>query len=439
MPTPRSRQIVGNCSGVFDWNTTNGYSLSLYNEMVDGLWTNLAYSQGRCLRNVQAKSVLQDWITDPSEQRRFLPCDHRKTLTAFDHQQMIVNFAAPSPSMTLRWNVPFLADQNYENPSVPWGPLVVELGSLVRDDLQSNAYLLVTLAELVKTYRMVRNPFGLLKGNWRDLVGDKPLKSLVTKASSVWLESRYGWKPLVYDIQNFCDAYVNYVRASNNLGVDQDDLRYSAASTSYVSPSTPYWGESAAAWLKIRKRIVTYMGSSNSVGGWARVEFDPFKVIARVGCRKWLVAQRVKSRMELAMTALNTRPIDLFDTIWELLPYSFVVDWFIDIGGIMGLASAKALLGSTITNQLGYSLKWEQPYRASYIPSDWFWKYRTPYSGYPPVSIMLGSDAPVDGVRKQYVRELGLPYTSIDDFCGTDLSYTHRADSAGLIIQQIMH
>jgi hypothetical protein len=437
MPTPRSRGTEVGAKSQLGWTTDNGYNIDNLEYLIPStLWTIISGAGGACVRNRQVKSVIQDWVTGPGERRGFNTVQHWRSEAAWEKRKLRVSWAAPYPSMDLEYRIAALANVSYATPDVPWGSLVSELGSLVRNDLQSNAYLPVTLMEMAKTFQMIRNPFGILKTNWRDLVGLKPLKHLV-KGSSIWLEGRYGWKPLVSDIGNFCDAYVTFARESNRVGLDQDNLRYSTSST-FTVPSTPnYWGEDGPTWLAYQADLVDRFGRGNTNNGWMRVAFDPMVVRAVVGCRKWLIAQRVKSRMEKAMTLLHCRPQDLFAVIWELLPYSFVFDWFVDLQGIMGLASAKELLVSSVTSQLGYSLKWSQQYSVGYIPDNFFWKYRSPYSYRDPIACSSSSDSSSKGSRSSYVRLPGLPATSIDDFCSTDLSFTNRLDAAGLIFQLV--
>jgi hypothetical protein len=65
----------------------------------------------------------------------------------------------------------------------------------------------VTLAEAQKTIRMIRNPFNLLRTNWRKLCRRETALSLHKKAANVWLEGQYGWNSFWYDVKASVKTY----------------------------------------------------------------------------------------------------------------------------------------------------------------------------------------------------------------------------------------
>jgi len=86
-----------------------------------------------------------------------------------------------------------------------WDDLIIGLSNKVTSRLVGKAQLLVSIKEMRQTFEMVSNPFRLLKGKLRHLGDQKrSLKSLSQDiVANRYLEYRYGWGPLNYDIGNF--------------------------------------------------------------------------------------------------------------------------------------------------------------------------------------------------------------------------------------------
>lgn len=108
-----------------------------------------------------------------------------------------------------------------------------------------------------------------------------------------WLEARYGWRPLVYDLQDLNKAVETISKPRKN--------RHKASSgTTWSDTFTRSWdGEmSSSYWTKTVTDTVT------------------------VGIRGSVVA-------DIKPPVFRLNP---FVTGWELVPYSFVVDWVIDVG-----------------------------------------------------------------------------------------------------------
>jgi len=142
------------------------------------------------------------------------------------------------------------------------------------------------------------------RGN-RNLNGKKfsPTKSL----SSKWLELQYGWKPLLKDIEGTIQALSKYqdgeysVRRVSSTASAMRDFEFA-----YPDAPTSYFGSSAKAGKTIQI-------NRSSV--------------------KYVIRYRLQSP-EIAFLAQTgfTNPINL---MWEILPFSFVVDWFLPIGSYL--------------------------------------------------------------------------------------------------------
>ena len=133
-----------------------------------------------------------------------------------------------------------------------------------------------------------------------------------------WLELQYGWKPLLMDIDGAMRALAHYQQANDYC------MTVRASATK----------ESASTWP------VEFRNQPAEVGVPIP---NPWPSIA-TGERVFLHSVRMKLRYKQA-SALKTfasqtgftSPVNL---AWELLPYSFVVDWFLPIGPYLESLSA---------------------------------------------------------------------------------------------------
>lgn len=185
---------------------------------------------------------------------------------------------------------------------------------------------LTFLAEAASTARMLRN-------------AASTVHSLATRPSlkryfNAWLEGRYGWRPLISDCQSLYEAYTtleNRTRFSEK----------SYANREYVEVDDDPWSYHADG-LPIRPI------------GEMRTEWK----VSHVGA--------VVADIELPKYSFN--PIR---TAWELIPLSFVVDWFVGIGTSL---EVEFLRNQASTYYAHYGWKYELTRKcdftwASYDPS----------------------------------------------------------------------
>lgn len=134
---------------------------------------------------------------------------------------------------------------------------------------------------------------------------------------NAWLELQYGWKPLLADVYGATEA----IAKANNRG----------------NPNTIYH---KATGRSRRSENPTYRKVWAPPSGWTGDEI--LTASGTLTCRVKTGVTFAKSSPPLAdLRSLGiTNPALL---AWELLPYSFVVDWFLPIGDY--LASLDATLG----------------------------------------------------------------------------------------------
>lgn len=139
-----------------------------------------------------------------------------------------------------------------------------------------------------------------VKGTWSRRKGFKPqpLENRVEEfAAKTWLEYTYGWRPLLSDIHSSAEALASLMVEKSNT------VRYASAS------------------------------SSNSKSKFATVSANQLKHIAgRTETRS--VKIKVAYRIPLgAVSVANTFGLNNPAVVaWELVPFSFVADWFLPIG-----------------------------------------------------------------------------------------------------------
>lgn len=163
--------------------------------------------------------------------------------------------------------------------------------------------LAVSAAEGKKTVQMVVNAVHSVGGAISDLrrgrfesaarrfgVARRPSKLSEKDVAGRWLELQYGWIPLFKDVYEAAKAY-----------------------EAITSPS----------------RVKRFYGNSSK-----RIVVDSSESPSLYQCRGTVVEQ-YRIIYELSESMSTARSLGLLDpatVAWELIPYSFVVDWFIPIG-----------------------------------------------------------------------------------------------------------
>lgn len=178
-----------------------------------------------------------------------------------------------------------------------------------------------TLAELDKTLAMFQNPLGKLN-KW--LTAASRAKQLGTASqllgktgAGLWLQYRYGIRPIISDVNNI-------VKALGNIALKR---RKTTRSSTRLTRSTLISGSSSSGVLTYP--WVNQVNDQITVRGVSLDDVD-FSLLDDLG---------------LSGKGLLTLP-------WELVPYSFVADWMLNIGDFLN-AIAPAIgwnhLGSCLT------------------------------------------------------------------------------------------
>lgn len=165
------------------------------------------------------------------------------------------------------------------------------------------------LAEGAETMHLVRNSLSLVLTPWRHLHKIpsyvKGFKRQLSYVASKWLEYRYGVMPLLLDVQSLQDLY------TQNVVRPVDEIRKSSA-MKYVDKTL----------------ILDENGSyTRSAHMWKMSWNYRVHKESRVTCHVYyrVVDRNSENRIGLGFLQLPS-------LAWELVPYSFVVDWVFNIG-----------------------------------------------------------------------------------------------------------
>jgi hypothetical protein len=168
---------------------------------------------------------------------------------------------------------------------------------------------------------------------------------------NAWLELQYGWKPLLSDVYGATEA----IAKANNPSGNQNKIfkKVTGRSTRKVEP-----------FIK-----TNYPIGSGDIGYSYSVATGICMVSCRVGITYTKTSPAVSNLASLGIT----NPALL---AWELLPYSFVADWFFPIGDYLG--GLDATLGMAFES--GYITTYEKYY--SHVFEDHSYKTSSGYKMY---------------------------------------------------------
>jgi hypothetical protein len=197
----------------------------------------------------------------------------------------------------------------------------------IRDDQQHFSGL-TFLGEFREAASMIRRPASALragissylngivsnKARWMRGAKRKNHRKVINDAvAGSWLEYSFGWQPLISDVKAGAEAiarFQNDVRLSRVSGYDE------AQDTFAYGPSVLFdsdWGET----LTLSSPLDSTTKSCRFVAG--------------LDCRPKVLSQGVDRLLELSGFQLK----EFIPTAWELVPWSFMVDYLTNIGDIL--------------------------------------------------------------------------------------------------------
>lgn len=191
-----------------------------------------------------------------------------------------------------------------------------------------NADVALMLAESSETMAMLGGALNALRQPWKELLRI-PRKFLTwnkkrkaSYMSSRWLEYRYGIMPLVMDIDDLRRVYMN--------GIKRD----------------------VSSIHRCSSRMVVTNTTVQSGGSYSRSSPSYYRF-------QWRIVHETEINLTCHVYYRTTVPLDTLgfslenipSILWELVPYSFVVDWFFGIGQWLRAVMPKPghdVLGNTV-------------------------------------------------------------------------------------------
>lgn len=174
----------------------------------------------------------------------------------------------------------------------------------------------VAFAERKKTATLVQDSCSSLKEAFSELKKWNSARKIVKSIGDLWLSYRYGWMPALMDVHGAVKAIE-----------DRDNGTYNR----YIVTTRSRRNKSETASRT----------HESTIGGYAPVTVT-YSLTRNL---------TVSVRADAALTNATYRRLqdvgvtDPITTAWELLPYSFVVDWFLGVGDF--LDGVNALKGYT--------------------------------------------------------------------------------------------
>lgn len=177
------------------------------------------------------------------------------------------------------------------------------------------------LGELKETLQLVRHPIrGITRVNrssearfrslWR-LYRSKPGR-LEEKLENAYLQWTYGVSPLINDIQGLI----------SNIKSLFDDTRVQKVRVTIPIPDSRVWSQAGLQYYEGSTQVIGYhheitCSGSVRIAGALKNELQPASI-----------------EKFNALNGLELR--DIVPAVWELTPYSFLVDYFVNIGDVLG-------------------------------------------------------------------------------------------------------
>jgi hypothetical protein len=194
------------------------------------------------------------------------------------------------------------------------GVFLAELNPALRM-IADSAYRINEARRFVQRGDLNQASQALLRGT-RWFRGDLPRLRATKDLSTNWLQLQYGWLPLLADVQNGAQ----FIAHHTNVGF-QKVVRAS-----------------------FTKRTGTPSNSS------------PFNILIPSGEDGFEVSYFNRKSIKATLSEVNVPQLagltDPWSVAWELMPYSFVVDWFVPVGNWLSARGLKqALSGSFVISQ----------------------------------------------------------------------------------------
>lgn len=188
------------------------------------------------------------------------------------------------------------------------------------------------IKEMKQTRQMIKKPFGFLSQDWPRLarggreaisklkkrkvsLGEALTRTGFDKGSNLWLEAHYGWDPLFMDL----------------AAVGTSASSYSSDYDRYINGDP--------SWTKFRKTMPIYTDNDSSETSSSRLENETTELLKVTGEYRVKPAASTGYALSYPNFLAKKHGLNLSSILtagWEMVPYSFVLDWLIPVGDLLG-------------------------------------------------------------------------------------------------------
>jgi hypothetical protein len=186
---------------------------------------------------------------------------------------------------------------------------------------------MVFLGELRESLHMIRHPAEALRHSInpylseverhkRRFSGNK--ERMLKAISGSWLEHSFGWQPLIADTKSAVDAYNQVADRQKIQRISAGAIRKKPVSSSFGISNLNTSGYSGVGYF------------SHDLTGYHSVRYR--------GCVKAKVDAK---KIDGIFDSFGFNSKEFVPTIWELLPWSFLVDYFGNVGDVLEASSTS--------------------------------------------------------------------------------------------------
>lgn len=213
---------------------------------------------------------------------------------------------------------------------------------------QSLADAAVFVGELKDVPRMLRETARWFYQNWRNH-GSR-------KAANAWLNTQFGWLPFVSDMRKFAYAYNNSARMLEHI--KRNNAKWRKVGGAVLGESKSLGTVLSSSTLTSHRPVLesSFYNSPPNSGRFSIEAFQDSHVWFTGRFRYWIPdigTQGWEQRARAQLFGANVTP----SLVWELTPWSWLIDYFADVGQAIGnlndgwaentVAQSTYLMGTT--------------------------------------------------------------------------------------------
>jgi len=265
-----------------------------------------------------------------------------------------------------------------------------------------------------QTISMLRKPFSSATKLIADIASSKRRRlrlssgrNALKAASDAWLEYRYGWKPLILD----CQTTIDQVSKIHQKYTRKHLVARSSESTS-VSRTKDFQGTGFGSWPNLSS-----YGQATGKG------------FATANAGVMYTVSNPVDPGEAASRIFGTSARDVPATVWEIIPFSFVVDWFVGVGDWIQ-ASVPNPSVSVLTSWGTRVVDWG----TSCAPEFYYPAGLSPHHT-APTTAKVGE---LEKHEHYVIRNIGLSPSSTPPLKFNGLSMVQTTDALSLLSQQLL-